>query len=309
MKLQRFWDRVFLGRPALLVPVWTFLLLGNYHAFPTGFQMFLPGAVLVAFVTYSMLMAGIYVLNQICDRESDRLNRKLFLIPEGHIGVASATFQATALIGVSVLLASFFSVSFLLFFAMSVALGLLYSVPPFKLKGRPVLDMAANAVGYGFLNFSVGWLATRDFSVRMIELSLPYALAIAAVYLNTTILDISGDREAGDTTTGVWLGPKNTGILAAVFMAAALVISLLVRNYICFCASVIALPLFLWTATKAARNRTLISVRVGAAILVLAVCILYPLFLGVLVLGFFLTRWYYRSRFGVVYPSILEPRR
>ena len=309
MKLQRFWDRVFLGRPALLVPVWTFLLLGNYHAFPTGFQMFLPGAVLVAFVTYSMLMAGIYVLNQICDRESDRLNRKLFLIPEGHIGVASAAFQAMVLIGVSVLLASFFSVPFLLFFAMSVALGLLYSVPPFKLKGRPVLDMAANAVGYGFLNFGVGWLATRDFSVRMIELSLPYALAIAAVYLNTTILDISGDREAGDITTGVWLGPKNTGILAAVLMAAALVISLLVRNYICFCASVIALPLFLWTATKAARNRTLISVRVGAAILVLAVCILYPLFLGVLVLGFFLTRWYYRSRFGVVYPSILEPRR
>lgn len=306
MKLQPFWDRLFLMRPTLLVPTWTFLLLGNYHSFPQAPKFIPDSKVILAFLSYTMLLAGIYILNQIYDRESDRLNRKLFLIPEGHVRVRSAVLQMILLIGLSLILSGFFSRVFIGFIAISVILGILYSTPPFKLKGRPLFDMMANSVGYGLLNFGIGWLATRNFSIRALELSLPYMFAVAAVYVNTTIMDISGDRKTGDITTGVWLGARRAGYLSMALLAIALLISILVKNYVCLLASCITLPLFILAAKRTDLKSTVISLRLGAPVLVVITSCLYPLFAGILIAGFFLTRWYYQDRFGVVYPSILK---
>lgn len=256
-----------------------------------------------------MLLGGIYVLNQICDRESDRLNRKLFLISEGYTGVRSAVLQMAILMSAGFILSTFFSRIFVWFVAISLILGVLYSARPVRLKGRPVFDMIANGVGYGLVNFGVGWLATRNSSVRMLFLSLPYMFAVAGVYINTTILDVLGDKKTGDITTGVWLGNKQASHLSTILLVIAVLISILVKNYVCLLASSVALPLFILSAKRTDRKSVIMSIRLGAPVLVVIVSFLYPLFAGILVAGFFVTRWYYQNRFGIVYPSIVERER
>lgn len=310
MRFQSLWDRFFLMRPSLFVPVWTFLLLGNHHSLPKIPTLIPSGSVVLALVSYTMLSGGIYILNQLYDRKSDRLNRKLFLIPEGHVGIWSAILQTTVLLAAGIVLSVFFfSRTYLFFVAASVALGIVYSVPPLKLKAKAVFDALANGLGYGFLNLGVGWLAAGCLSPRMLEISLPYVLAVAAVYTSTTILDISGDKKAGDRTTGVWLGPTRASYLSMILMVSSLLVSIVVKNYVCLVASSIALPFFILSAVRVSVRSTLLSVRLGTPVLVVITCILYPLLGCLLAAGFLVTRWYYRNRFGIVYPSILEKDR
>jgi len=308
MRLSALWDRLFLMRPTILVPVWIFLLLGSYHSSPKIAVLVPDRRVILALLSYTMLLGGVYILNQLYDRESDRLNRKLFLIPEGYIKTKSAVVQMAIVIGVGFSLAIFFSPIFLLFVGVSLVMGILYSAPPAKLKGRPVFDTIANGVGYGFLNFGVGWLATSDFSMRMVALSLPYVFAVGGVYVNTTILDLPGDRRTGDITTGVWLGDVRARLLSTVLLSIALLLSLLVQNYISLLACSIALPLFVLSVMRLDAKSVLISIRLGTPVLAVITSFLYPFFAGILCAGFFLTRWYYRHRFGVIYPSILEKK-
>jgi 4-hydroxybenzoate polyprenyltransferase len=308
MRFSSLWDRLFLMRPTILVPVWTFLLLGNYHSSPEIPILVPDRRLLLALLSYTMLLGGVYILNQLYDRESDRLNKKLFLIPEGYIQIKSAVVQMAILIGVGFSLSVFFSPIFLVFVGISLIMGILYSAPPVKLKGKPVLDTIANGVGYGFVNFGVGWLATASLSMRMVELSLPYVFAVGAVYVNTTILDLSGDRRIGDITTGVWLGDARARLLSTLLLSVALLLSILLENYVCLLACSIALPLFVLSAVRIDVKSVLISIRLGTPVLAVIASFLYPFFAGILLAGFFLTRWYYRNRFGVIYPSILEKK-
>ena len=100
-------DYVFLLRPVILVPGWVFLLLG-YHSGRAwvgepASPWYPPGRLLLSLVIFTAIMGAIYILNQICDREADRLNRKLFLISEGRISPAAAASELVALNGAAVL--------------------------------------------------------------------------------------------------------------------------------------------------------------------------------------------------------------
>ncbi len=310
MRTASLFDRFFLIRPSLLVPVWTFLLLGHYHSTPRAPQLAVPGKVLLALLTYSAVMAGVYILNQLTDRESDRLNRKLFLLAEGHLSVVSASIQMALLLAAGTILSIlFFSPVFTLFLFLSLVLGILYSLPPFRLKARPFLDLASNAIGYGGLNFAIGWLATDSISAGTVALALPYILAVGGVFVSTTILDIPGDRRVRDRTIGVCLGSHSARWVAALLVGAALLSSIAVGNWICLIASAVSLPFFVAAGLRRGDRIVSLSVRTGPPILVLITAIIYPFFGPVLVVGILLTRWYYKKRFGLVYPSLMEERR
>jgi 4-hydroxybenzoate polyprenyltransferase len=317
-------DYFFLIRPTLLIPVWTFLLLGYYWGkrcseFGVGsgewgvrsFEFQLPASeFLWVFLLYSALMSGVYILNQITDRETDRINKKLFLLSENIIPVKFALIEMAILflfaIAFSII---FFQLSlFTLFVFLSLIMGIFYSVPPFKFKGKPVFDLLWNSLGFGFLNFSVGWLATARFSPGMVYHSLPYVLSVGGVFLTTTIPDISGDEDSGDRTTGVFLGKRKTGLLSSLFLFLALVSSFIVRDPVCFIASSIALPLFLFAVLKDGVRFYLISIRIGAPLLVILTAFLFPYYILLLVITFASLKIYYKNRFSLSYPSLFTER-
>ena len=302
-------DYLLILRPLILIPCWNFLLIGTYLAQQK--RGFTPDVIL-GLIIYTALMGGVYILNQITDRESDRINKKLFLISEGYVPVRYAYIEMILLWIVAILLALKFSYLFLIFIGISLLLGVFYSLPPVKLKGKPLLDTLSNGFGYGVINFAVGWLLVRSFDMNMFIRFVPYFLSISAVFINTTIVDIEGDRKAGEKTTAIFLGERVSFICSTVLMAVAILTAYMMKDLVCLIPAVLSFPLFVYGAVysllKNEQNRklTIASFRLPGLLFTLVTVYLFPLYSIVLLVVFFGMRLYYKKRFRINYPTFAQ---
>jgi 4-hydroxybenzoate polyprenyltransferase len=296
------WDYIFLTRPILLVPVWAFLLLGYYRA--GGKRFFVDCDFITVLIAYTALIASVYILNQITDVASDSINKKHLLLAEGIIPVNNAYIEVIILLVIAVLFCIRLPWYFIFLFLLSFLFGVIYSIPPFKFKARPILDLAINAFGYGFLNFTIGWMTQRSFSSQTFFNALPYIFAVCAVFINATIPDIEGDKKSKDLTTGIFLGRDNAPILSAIFIFLCALTSIILRDWVCFIPAVVALPLFLLASVKKEIKYVLLSIRIGGPLLILITGIIFPYFLPLFLLVFIFLRIYYKKRFGIIYPSL-----
>jgi len=307
MSVRKLFDYFFLLRPLILIPVWNFLLIGAYLA--RGHGGFTSN-ILIGLLLYTGVMGGVYILNQIMDRETDRVNKKLFLLSEGHIPLKHAYMEMFLLWIIALALSLIYGVLFILLVVLSIILGVLYSLPPIKLKGKPLLDTLANGFGYGLVNCMVGWVLVSSFSSGMFYRFFPYFLSISGVFVNTTVVDMDGDRQAGEHTTAVLLGIPTSYILSTVFMALAVFWAYINRDLICLIPAAVSLPLFLYVLFYALQNHriprkaTIASFRVPGILFTLMAVYLYPLYALFLVLLIIAMRVYYKRRFNIVYPTI-----
>jgi 4-hydroxybenzoate polyprenyltransferase len=300
-------DLFFLLRPTLLLPVWTFLFLGYYWGSGERFfnlTMVLPKAFWTIFISYSLLMGGVYILNQIWDRESDRINQKLFLIPRGIITLREALLWFFLVLTLSFLLAVLQKGLYVHLWGLSFLMGVLYSMPPIKLKGRPIFDLLSNGIGYGFVNYLVGVITVAHISGYHLVHSIPYLLAVGAVFLNTTVPDIPGDMRTGERTTGVVLGARWTCFLALVFIAGTLASALILRDPFALLCSLTSIPFFALALVKPSDERVKLSYRIGGGSMVLLVALRFPPLLLLSFLTYLALKVYYRFRFNLNYPSL-----
>lgn len=264
----------------------------------------------IGLLAYTFVAGGGYILNQIMDIETDRMNKKLFLLTGGFVSRQAAYAEMIILWTLAVLLSLRFGMLFMVLIAASILMGILYSVPPVKLKGKPVLDALANGVGYGMINFAVGWLLVSTFTPSMVIRFLPYCLSIIAVFINTTIVDVEGDRRAGELTTGVFLGSRISSIASTFIMGGAIVLAYAQREYICLIPAVVSWPLFVYAAGYAllrggiSRRVTIASFRLPGLLFTLITALLYPVYVAVLLVIFISMRVYYKKRFGMTYPTL-----
>ena len=294
-------DYFMLLRPSLFLPLWIFFFLGVYHA---GGKISLSTG--IVFVLYTLLMGGVYILNQILDRESDKTNDKLFLLSEGHITVKNAYIEMGLVFVISLIGSFFIDLNIFVVFLLSLFMGITYSVPPIDTKGKPFLDIIWNGIGYGILAFVAGWLSLAGFSRLMLITSIPYFFAVAAVFVNTTIPDIEGDFDEGKITTGVFLGKRNTLLMGVFLDLIAIVISYFLKNYICLIGSGLALPIFLFACVKRTKKSILFSFRVVPAILMIIVFYLMPVVIPVFLFVLVIQKVYYKRKFDVDYPAVFS---
>ncbi len=310
-------DYVFLLRPTLLFPVWAFLLVGFHRERFGGLGdlkpiLDFPPPLLLGFLAYSLLMGATYVVNQIYDRETDRRNRKLFLLADGILPVTGAWIYTVGLIVVSLGLLFLFRSKpqfsqILALWLASGFLGFAYSVPPLRLKGRPFWDLAANGVGYGVLNVLFGAALAHPVAPSFLGLTLPYLLAVGAVFLLTTLADLPGDRATGARTTGVVLGARPTAFLALVLLSSALLAAYRLRCPLVFWTALLVWPLFLIAVVRAHdRSWVPFVFRSAGALFGLLVAVKFPVFLLLGALTLLAMKLYYRQRFGINYPSLKE---
>jgi 4-hydroxybenzoate polyprenyltransferase len=300
----RILDYFFLIRPSVLIPCWTTLLLGYQYASGGVLSSKLPVRI---FVLYSAVMGGSYILNQVFDIETDRRNKKLFLLSGNFIPVWAAVVEMLLLWSLGIVLAGPYPTRFRILVLISLALGILYSLPPVKLKGRPILDLVSNGLGYGLISFLVGYTVSRTLSTDAVKYALPYVLAVGGVFVNTTIVDREGDKAAGEMTTAILLGRRAAYILALALIACSLITALSFGNYPCLITSVLSLPLFVAALLKQDRKWTTASVRVPPAILALIAGLFYPVYLIILAVLLLGMKLYYKRRFGYDYPRVAEP--
>lgn len=117
----------------------------------------------------------------------------------------------------------------IVFGAIGLGLGVLYSMPPFQLSARGVGELAVGA-GLGVLPVcGAAWLQSGTVTTGAVLLSLPVAAWVTNILLINEVPDAPADAGAGKRTLVVRLGPDRTRTLyLALHLAAALVVALLV---------------------------------------------------------------------------------
>jgi 4-hydroxybenzoate polyprenyltransferase len=299
--MLKYLDYLFVIRPVLMVPVWTILLLGHHRSAVLSGESHSPGLILLL---TTFLVGGVYLLNQIYDVESDRRNKKLFFLSEDYISKKNAIFQTIFLNFVSIISAYLVSLDLGFLFTLGFLFGFFYSAPFFSFKGRPLAGFLSNILSHGNLTFLAGWASAQTLSGRAILFSLPYMLAVGAVYLNTTIPDMDGDKRSGKITPAVKWGKGKVVIFAFILVLIATSLSFLIKDIPFFIASALTLPFFFFGALTKKNKDIVLSTKLSILFLSIAAGFFYPWYFAILVLGFLGTKWYYKARFHYDYPTL-----
>lgn len=320
-RFARLLDFFFVLRPTLFFPVWTVFAAGYFvHRGRTfalcdglaGGNGHVPDAIppMLVALLLTLLMGGVFVLNQLHDVLTDRQNRKLFLIAHGHISPLAAKVEAFLLVGATIGTTGALGFAWAVHFSgLLVLTGVLYNYRPFAWKDRPWLGLLANTLG-ACLIFAVGWrtgASARGEILLLVVHAVPYAAAVAAVYLYTTLLDAEGDRLTGKTTFAVKYGLKTTTLAGAFLEMVSLAAAWWLQDKVMLYPAMLSAPIFVLAAVR--RQEGDIHRAIKLPILFLAVAISFQVFEFLLLLLFvyFFSKWYYRYRFGIVYPSLAVP--
>jgi 4-hydroxybenzoate polyprenyltransferase len=299
----KYLDYLFLIRPVLMPPVWTILLLGHHRSSQLTGESNLPG---LAVLLVTFLVGAVYVLNQIFDIESDRLNQKLFFLAKGYISEKAAVWEAVILNLISIFPAYLISLRLGILFTLGMIFGSIYSAPPLALKNRPWSGLLMNALAHGNLAFLMGWSLNHNLSKEALYFSLPYMLAVAAIYLNTTVPDTEGDKRAGKITLAVKWGKEKVVIFSSIMALGAIVLSAFTGDIPFLIASAASFPFFIFSVFSGGESIIILTSKVSILLLSIAAAIFYPWYFAILIFGFIVTRFYYKARFNMDYPALLN---
>jgi 4-hydroxybenzoate polyprenyltransferase len=304
-----------------LAPVWTIFLVGYITGNDASrfggafFNAELFNSVLHAWIIlcgFSLVVASIYVVNQIADVESDRINHKLFILPNGFVSISTAWILSSVCALSGLLIALAYSKVLLILFCLSLALGYCYNLQPVALKNKPLGGVTANALGHGMIAFLTGWYSVHPFDSFSIPLfvqalisSLSPAFANGAVFLATTVPDAEGDRSTGKVTFCVKYGEKSTATASAIMCTLAFVTSffMLYNSWIMIATSLVSVVFFTYFAFTTKTEYAFRAFKWPVFLLSAAVVLFQPEYGILIILTFFGSRLYYKWRFNIEYPT------
>ncbi len=319
--MKKILDCFFLLRIPLLAPVWTIFILGwitgtptlypgGRYTSPVGAEAF--DQLWILLTGFSLIVASTYVVNQIVDIESDRINRKLFLLPHGFVSVRTAWVLAILCACAGFAISFLYDTIVVLIFALGLLIGFLYNLPPFSLKNHAWGGVAANVLGHGFLTYMAGWYAAKYPSqlapgmlAQGFVSSIAPALANGAVFLATTIPDEAGDRSTGKRTFSVRYGAGFTARTAALMCLGAGVSSFFMESHLWVMAvpTLISLIFFFYFAYTLKKEIAFRAFKWPVFLLSASVAFFVPEYGALILVTFFGSKIYYKWRFGIDYPT------
>ncbi|MCK4847544.1 MAG: UbiA family prenyltransferase [Candidatus Heimdallarchaeota archaeon] len=203
-------------------------------------------SIFVGWLSIYLFIAGHFCLNGYFDRKSDAINKRGLTLrnplTQSTLISKEIIFLWVAFIWSLPIPLNIFiipnSLTFpklaLAFLAYGIAItgSTIYSVPPFRFKSRPFLDLGVTFFSIGFfVPFYVGLLGPETLvSIDLLLLGILLNLIlIAGVHLPTMLIDLEIDKQAGDKTTAVYLGKEKT-IYATSIVIVARVAGLVLLN-------------------------------------------------------------------------------
>jgi len=306
-------DLIFLSRPVLWIPVWGFSVFGYvcgltrvapYHIGTIAQQ----GIALFWMIVFSASVGAVYIMNQIADRRVDEANPGFPLLVKSGIsnGAAWAAAGAPALAALIAPLAAgrpmLAACS-----AGALIIGALYSFRPFSLSGRPVVDFAANAVGYGVVAFGAGWIISGApmSGASFCRAAAPYVLLMCAGSISSTLPDYAGDTACGKRTTAVALGTYPAHTLALLFLFCALGCSWWARDRVAMICAAIAAPVYIAYSLYRSKQLMEATYKAGGGACMIVAAALFPLLIPAALATALATWLYFRYHHGVNYPSLM----
>lgn len=305
-------DLFFITRPVVLIPVWGFALFGYKISSHTNnlFQTIeLSAALQILF--FSLSVASIYVLNQIADRKVDADNAGFPLLLKSEICDKTAWILAAILAILSIILPFFCEYKTVSLLSLaSILLGTAYCFAPFSFSGKPILDFLSNALGYGTIAFSVGWiLGGKEINFEFLYAMLPYFWMMAGGSISSVLPDYDGDKANKKITTAVYFGKKNAHFIASGCIVLSIVSAYCQKDFAAFCASSIAIVFYILYAIFP-RNEKLMEAcyKVGGAVSMLIIGLFFPVLIicGLVIAA--ASVLYFRIFYKVSYPSLLPTK-
>jgi len=180
----------------------------------------------------ALLCANAFIvgINQIYDVKIDEVNKPYLPIAAGEMSQSTAWVLITTLglLGLTIV-HTLFGQHIALLYTLSLVIGAVYSVPPLRLKQRPLPAMACIVLCRGFLlNYGVNDAACAALGVPFVW-KFPVAFITGFVTCFAVIIsaakdlpDVEGDKKENVKTFATWLG---TGKVAMASIA------LLMLNY------------------------------------------------------------------------------
>ncbi len=308
LRLIHFADYFYVLRPVLFFPAWTTMMAGYLAVWnktvpdPRHIEWINADLLWIGFSSALIMGAG-FIINQLQDAETDRINVKLFFLAENLLSRRTALTESAFLLATGIMLAAFFSFElFFLYLAAVLFFMIGYNYPPFVWKNGVWGSLLANA-GMGAFAFAFGWITMPLSLFDFVRDVMPYLFFNTAMYLLTTVPDMDGDRQSGKRTMSVAFGLKTTVMFSAVLYAGAVVSSFLGGDYNLLFPVLALLPFYAGLLIRPDRERTMRTIKFGLFFFSLMIGFYFPLYLLVILLFFIVTRWYYKKRFGILYPS------
>jgi 4-hydroxybenzoate polyprenyltransferase len=303
-------DYFFVLRPMLFFPGWSTLLAGFLIPYKTDLYVsisiinqidYLNLIILIA--SFGMIMGSTFVLNQLADKESDKINSKLFLISNNYISNKNAITEVILLIIISLVIGYFINFQIFIFYILFIVLtGYLYNFSPFEFKNKPWESLIANAL-MGWLAFAIGWSLHSRLNSSLVIDSLPYLFFNVALYLFTTLPDINGDKEIDKKTFAVKYGHKSVILSAFFIFGIGIMISIFLFDVQAMIFYLLSLPFFVLTIVTFKISHTILTTKFAILFFALSICLKIPYYFLLMVLGFYSTKYYFRFRFNLDYPN------
>jgi len=303
-------DYFFVLRPMLFFPGWSTLLAG--YLIPYKSKIYLHFSIihqidfielLILIGSFAMVMGSTFILNQLADKKSDKINSKLFLISNNHISQKKAIIEVIVLTVLSLIIGFLINIKvgiiFVIFFILT---GYLYNFRPFEFKNKPWASLFSNAL-MGWLAFSVGWSMHGDINLEFVLVSLPYLFFNTALYLFTTLPDVDGDKKTNKNTFAVKYGPKPIVMSAFFLFGLGIMIAILHSDTQAMIFYLLSLPFFVLTIISFKIPHTILTTKFAILFFALSICLKIPYYIFLMVLGFYSTKFYFRFRFNLDYPN------
>ncbi len=318
-------DFVFVLRPVLMIPLWVFFAQGARLASHRGWLfetvLFPNVGEWLGILSITGILGGGYLLNQMVDVETDRINAKLFFLPRGIISMRAAAVELAVIWLVSLTVAFQLGAGFIWTALAALAFSVTYSAGPIRAKSRVGADVLWNAAGFGLVAALAGVAASRAAGVSPMtgtpaagmllgSVSGPalwsigsYVAAVGGVTASTIVLDREGDERAGLRTTAVALGERGASLVGVLLLAAAAALGLLARDAVAVGGAFIALAFAVRAHARGDRASRIRANQLGVAAFGLFAALFSPYVLVLAALVVLGSRRYYRGRFGFAYPG------
>jgi 4-hydroxybenzoate polyprenyltransferase len=301
-------DYLFVLRPMLFFPGWSTMMAGYFIQTKTNwfpiFQFHLNYFHLLSLLfAFALVMGSSFVLNQLKDIESDKKNKKLFIISNGILSSKTIWWEVFILTAISFFIA--FRINFevgsliVIFFIVT---GILYNFSPVKMKDRPWGSLFANGL-MGWLAFSIGWAANNSINFNLILDSIPYVCFNTALYLFTILPDREGDLISQKKTLAVKFHIKHIIRLAFLLYSTGFLVSFWLLDKQALIFYILSLTFFFKTLSGPKIENTIRATKFGILFFAISICLRWPAYLILMLIGFYGTKWYFKMRFNFDYPN------
>ncbi len=221
--------------PFIAGALFAYISLG-YSTGPPLVEIIIP--ILVGF----FLGCGFFALDSYFDIETDKFNPRKKSLPHildsGLLPRWVAIFSTIMFFATGIILSIFVSIIHFILAIIGSFAGVLYTTPPFRFKGRFLLDILINVLAFGVIGSIYGWLIYASFT----DLSSVYGWFVVPlcsvltfiIVFPTPMIDYECDKKANIRSTVVIMGLKNYTKLGIILMSLISVVVALIELKIYF---------------------------------------------------------------------------